>query len=72
VPRFFIEMLTEPGDLVIDPFAGSNVTGQVAESSGRRWFSVEIDRDYLEGSAVRFENLQAEISEQPGRARKIA
>jgi site-specific DNA-methyltransferase (cytosine-N4-specific) len=72
VPRFFIEMLTEPGDLVIDPFAGSNVTGQVAESLGRSWLSIEIDRDYLEGSAVRFETLQAELSEKPGRVRKIA
>jgi site-specific DNA-methyltransferase (cytosine-N4-specific) len=68
VPYFFIEMLTDPGDLVLDPFAGSNVTGQVAESLGRRWLAVEIDRDYLEGSAVRFENLQAEIAEAPLRA----
>jgi DNA modification methylase len=62
VPRFFIEMLTEPGDLVVDPFAGSNVTGQVAESLGRRWLAMEIDRDYLKGSAVRFETLQFEIA----------
>ena len=54
-------MLTEPGDLVIDPFAGSNVTGQVAESSGRRrYLTVEIDRGYLEGSSVRFEKVNAE------------
>lgn len=72
VPRFFIEMLTDPGDLVIDPFAGSNVTGQVAESLGRRWLSVEIDRNYLEGSGVRFENLQTELVAKPRRTQKIA
>lgn len=72
VPRFFIEMLTEPGDLVVDPFAGSNVTGQVAESLGRRWVAIEIDRDYLDGSAVRFESLQGESQDQPVRAAKIA
>jgi DNA modification methylase len=72
VPAFFIEMLTDPGDLVIDPFAGSNVTGQVAESLGRRWIAIEIDRDYLEVSAVRFDNLQAEIPNTAARARKTA
>ena len=68
MPRFFIEMLTDPGDLVVDPFAGSNVTGQVAESLKRRWLAVEIDRDYLEGSAVRFDDLQFETCGQPRRA----
>jgi site-specific DNA-methyltransferase (cytosine-N4-specific) len=72
VPRFFIEMLTDSGDLVVDPFAGSNVTGQVAESLGRRWLAVEIDRDYLEGSAVRFENLQAELPNVPAAATQVA
>jgi DNA modification methylase len=65
IPRFFIEMLTDPDDLVVDPFAGSNVSGQVAELLGRQWLSIEIDRDYLEGSAVRFENLQPEIAREP-------
>ena len=72
VPRFFIEMLTDPGDLVLDPFAGSNVTGQVAETLERRWLAIEIDRDYLEGSAVRFENLQFELAGPTGRKKKIA
>src|SRR5262249_155194 len=72
VRRLFIEMLTDPGDLVIDPFAGSNVTGQVAESLDRRWLAIEIDRDYLEGSAIRFENLQVELSGTPRPAEKIA
>lgn len=72
VPGFFIEMLTDPGDLVIDPFAGSNVTGQVAESLGRQWIAIEMDRDYLDVSAVRFNNLQAEIPSTPARAKRTA
>ncbi len=31
LPRFFIRMLTDPGDLVVDIFAGSNTAGFVAE-----------------------------------------
>jgi DNA modification methylase len=62
VPRFFIEMLTEPDDFVVDPFAGSNISGQVAESLGRHWLAIDIDREYLQGSAIRFESLQFEIA----------
>ena len=54
IARFFIEFLTEPGDLVMDPFAGSNVTGAVAETLGRRWISVEAKREYARASKSRF------------------
>ena len=43
LPRFFIEMLTSPGDLVLDPFAGSNTTGKVAEALGERWAAVNLE-----------------------------
>lgn len=54
VPDFFIRFLTEPGQLVLDPFAGSNVTGQMAEKLGRRWISIELNGDYVAGSKFRF------------------
>jgi DNA modification methylase len=53
---FFIEFLTDPGDLVLDPFAGSNTTGYVAECLGRRWMSIEIKEDYLEQAKIRLED----------------
>jgi DNA modification methylase len=59
VPEFFIRFLTEPGDLVLDPFAGSNVTGSVAETLGRKWLSVEINPDYVAGSRLRFPHAEA-------------
>lgn len=62
VPRPFIEMLTDAGDFVLDPFAGSNVTGRVAEVLGRRWMSVDVDASYVEGSRHRFDNLQLEVT----------
>ena len=52
---FFVEFLTDPGDLVLDPFAGSNTTGFVAESLKRKWVSVEIDTKYGEQSMLRFD-----------------
>ena len=55
MPEFFIRFLTEPGQLVLDPFAGSNVTGFEAEKLGRRWLGIEINADYIAGSRLRFE-----------------
>ncbi len=54
VPEFFVRFLTQPGQLVLDPFAGSNVTGQVAETLDRHWISIEINSDYVAGSMLRF------------------
>lgn len=53
--RFFVDFLTDKGDLVVDPFAGSNVTGAVSEQSGRRWLSSELEPKYIQGSRIRFE-----------------
>jgi site-specific DNA-methyltransferase (cytosine-N4-specific) len=54
VPNFFVRFLTEPGQMVLDPFAGSNVTGQVAEQLGRCWTSIEINGEYVASSRLRF------------------
>jgi DNA modification methylase len=54
LPDFFIRFLTQPGEVVLDPFGGSNVTGQVAEALGRKWVSIEINADYVAGSRLRF------------------
>ena len=59
LPRFFIKMLTEPDDLVCDPFGGSLTTGFVAEQLERRWISGEMSEEYLQAGKYRFE-----VSEQ--------
>jgi len=55
LPDFFIRLLTEMDDLVLDPFAGSNTTGSVAKKLERRWIAVECVQEYLEASKFRFE-----------------
>jgi len=52
--KFFINFLTEPGDIVLDPFGGSNTTGAAAEELERHWISIEAERDYIVGSRGRF------------------
>ena len=66
VPEFFIRFLTEPGELVLDPFAGSNTTGHIAEQLARPWLSIEINADYVAGSRLRFDD--ALTSALPGSA----
>lgn len=57
LPEFFVKMCTDEGDLVLDPFAGSNVTGEAAERLGRRWLGIELAEEYLNGSRHRFPGL---------------
>jgi len=68
LPRFFIEFLTDPGDLVLDPFAGSNTTGAVAEQLGRKWIAIEKDREYAEDSELRFKYLGDDNGKSKGQA----
>jgi DNA modification methylase len=55
LPEFFIKLLTDEGDLILDPFAGSNTTGAVAERLQRRWIAIENVEAYLEASKFRFD-----------------
>ncbi len=59
--NFFIHFLTEPGDLILDPFAGSNATGYCAELAGRKWVSIEANQDYARHSDVRFSQSPSKL-----------
>ena len=62
LPKFFIEFLTDKGDLIFDPFAGSNVTGEAAEKNGRKWLAFELVKEYLDGSKFRFDLDQSRLN----------
>lgn len=78
IPEFFIQFLTPnpPYDdwdrgyldrpVVLDIFAGSNLTGKVAETMGRNWLAFEQRPDYIETSQLRFlteEQIRKMLSE---------
>ncbi len=48
-----VEMSTEVGDVVLDPFGGSGTTFAVCDKKGRRWIGIEI-----ESTAVIIERLE--------------
>ncbi len=59
---FFIEFLTDPGDLVLDPFAGSNTTGYAAARLNRKWIAIDAEEKYVEQSRIRFQILPLSTS----------
>lgn len=56
LPAFFIEFLTDRGDWVLDPFAGSNTTGYAAARLDRQWLAIDAEQKYVEQSKIRFED----------------
>lgn len=54
LPAFFIKMLTDEGDVVLDIFGGSNTTGFTAEALQRNWLTFELNQQYLATSVFRF------------------
>ena len=55
LPEYFIRFLTDEGDTVLDPFAGSCATGEVSERLKRKWTCCELNESYLKGALARFE-----------------
>ena len=56
LPEYFIRMLTNKGDMVVDPFAGSCVTGEVCERLERQWLCIDMCEEYLQGALGRFDD----------------
>ena len=54
LPDFFVRLLTDEHDVVVDPLAGSNTTRRVVENLGRRWLGFELDDGYVAASRFRF------------------
>jgi site-specific DNA-methyltransferase (cytosine-N4-specific) len=63
LPEFFIRFLSEPGDIILDIFAGSNTVGYVAENEGRKWLAFEERMEYLAPSAFRFFSKEDEVED---------
>ena len=62
-----IQVATHPGDLVVDPFAGSGTTLAVAKRLGRRYWGCEISEAYADLIAKRLQMLDFEPTSSPGK-----
>ncbi len=70
LPSFFIKFLTDEGDTVLDPFAGSNTTGAAAEELRRKWVALELSKEYLGAGKFRFE--KPVLNGKPKKAKRKA
>lgn len=53
VPSYLMQLSTDIGDLVVDPFIGSGTTGRAAQRLGRKWIGFEINNKYAPEGAWR-------------------
>lgn len=68
LPDFFIRLLTRPGDLVVDPFAGTCTTAVAAERLDRRWLAAELDAGYASALPGRIPRLRPGAAVESGPA----
>ena len=54
LPTFFINLLSMPGQFVVDPFAGAGTTALAAEMLERHWLATELDERYAVAIPSRF------------------
>src|SRR5262245_1338646 len=65
-----IRVATNPGELVIDPFAGSGTTLAVAKKLGRRFLGVELSDVYADGVRKRLQMIEFAEEKKPAVATK--
>jgi len=64
LPEFFVKLMTEGGDVVLDPFMGSGSTALAARGLGRRYVGLELSEEYLCLSAERIARTPLSRSKQ--------
>ncbi len=60
--RELVTLFTDPGDLILDPFAGSGTTGLAARLEGRRALLIEREERYCAVAARRLERMPSETA----------
>ncbi|MBX5470682.1 MAG: site-specific DNA-methyltransferase [Thermoleophilaceae bacterium] len=65
IPEYFIKLCTRPGQVVLDPFAGTCTAAVVAEALERRWIMAELDEKYCAVLPDRLEDLRQRMAKAP-------
>ncbi len=61
---------SNPGDIVLDPFAGSFTTGAVAIASGRKFIGIEINSEYIKMGLRRLDVASHYSAEELAKVKK--
>lgn len=60
--NWHVEVHTNPGDTILDPFLGSGTTGVSAVTWGRKIIGIEKNKEYLEMAKKRIERAEKDIN----------
>ncbi len=58
LPKWFIKLFTQPGDVVMDPFIGSGTTAVAAKQLARDYIGIDLNPEYIEISRARVAEIQ--------------
>lgn len=61
LPRWFIKLFTQPGDVVLDPFLGSGTTSVVSKEMSRNSIGIEIMEEYYKIAKENVANIQDQL-----------
>mgnify|MGYP003309976796 CR=1 FL=1 len=62
LPEWFIKLMSEEDDVILDPFVGSGTTGVVAKEYGRNFIGIDINKEYIELTGKRLEGVGVQLS----------
>jgi site-specific DNA-methyltransferase (adenine-specific) len=60
--RECLNLTSEPGDLVIDPFLGSGTTAATAKEMGRHYLGIELNPEYCESARKRIAHAKSQAT----------
>jgi DNA modification methylase len=66
--RHWVRQVSEPGELIVDPFLGSGTTAMAAVMEGRRFIGCDVDPGCVETTRRRLVELVAGATEETGDA----
>jgi site-specific DNA-methyltransferase (adenine-specific)/site-specific DNA-methyltransferase (cytosine-N4-specific) len=61
LPKWFIKLFTQQGDVVLDPFVGSGTTAVAAVQMGRCYAGIELNPEYVDVSLNRLTQIQIQL-----------
>lgn len=59
--KTLIQMFSNPGDLILDPFCGSGTTCVAAKMLGRRWIGIDIEQKYCDIAEQRLAGVSEDL-----------